>query len=104
MLCAGGHLHAAKELLAELSNSSKTSMAAPAFLLISLHSKCCDWKAAYSIYQKLLASGVRPDGQTMSSLIDALWQAGTAAATLLAVSLFEEACKMGLLRSVCRFR
>jgi hypothetical protein len=79
-------------------NNNQQGNAPPPFLLMSLYGKCLEWQTAYSIYQQHVVSGIRPDAQMVSSAIDVFWQAGSAPACVLALSLFEEACKLGVVR------
>jgi pentatricopeptide repeat protein len=97
-LPAAGQVATASQVLAGLHSSNKSGMVAPTHLMISLYSKCCDWRTAYQLYGKLLASGVRPDTQTLAVLIEALWQAGTVPTSTTAMLAFEDLCRMGLLR------
>jgi hypothetical protein len=97
--CASaGQLATARKLLGDMLASSKAGMAAPAHIIMQLQDKCCDWQGAYRTYQKLLASGVRPDSQTTASAIEALWGAGNVSSCLLALQVFEGACKQGVFR------
>lgn len=97
--CAGaGQLIIARKLLGDMLASSKAGMAAPAHIIMQLQDKCCDWQGAYRTYQKLLASGVRPDSQTTATAIEALWGAGNVGSCLLALQVFEGACQQGVFR------
>ncbi|WIA08874.1 hypothetical protein OEZ85_008295 [Tetradesmus obliquus] len=97
--CASaGQLATARKLLGDMLASSKAGMAAPAHIIMQLQDKCCDWQGAYRTYQKLLASGVRPDSQTTATAIEALWGAGNVSSCLLALQVFEGACKQGVFR------
>lgn len=93
-----GQLVTARKLLGDMLSSSKAGMAAPAHIIMQLQDKCCDWQGAYRTYQKLLASGVRPDSQTTATAIEALWGAGNVSSSLLALQVFEGACKQGVFR------
>eukprot|EP00879_Flechtneria_rotunda_P003046 GHRR01003266.1.p1 GENE.GHRR01003266.1~~GHRR01003266.1.p1 ORF type:complete len:686 (+),score=259.67 GHRR01003266.1:1502-3559(+) len=95
---AAGQLASARKLLSEMLASSKAGMAAPAHIIMGLQDKCCDWQGAFRTYQKLLASGVRPDNQTTATAIEALWSAGNIGSCLLALQVFEHACKQGVFR------
>lgn len=96
---AAGQLTTARKLLADMTSSSKAGMAAPAHIIMQLQDKCCDWTAAYGTYQKLIASGVRPDRQTTATAIDALWGAGHVGSCLLAFKVFHAACTQGLFKA-----
>lgn len=95
---AAGQLANARKLLGDMLASSKAGMAAPAHIIMQLQDKCCDWQGAHRTYQKLLASGVRPDSQSTATAIEALWGAGNVASSLLALQVFEAACKAGVFR------
>lgn len=95
---AAGQLATARKLLGDMLASSKAGMAAPAHIIMQLQDKCCDWQGAYRTYQKLLASGVRPDSQTTATAIEALWGAGNVSSCLLALQVFEGACQQGIFR------
>lgn len=96
---AAGQLTTARKLLADMTCSSKAGMAAPAHIIMQLQDKCCDWAAAFGTYQKLIASGVRPDRQTTATAIDALWGAGHVGSCLLAFKVFHAACTQGLFKA-----
>jgi len=95
---AAGDLPTARKLLGSMLASSKAGMAAPAHIIMQLQDKCCDWQGAYRTYQKVLASGVRPDSQTTATAIEALWSAGNIPSCLLALQAFESACQQGVFR------
>ncbi|KAF8072806.1 jmj4 [Scenedesmus sp. PABB004] len=95
---AAGQLATARRLLGDMLASSKAGMAAPAHIIMQLQDRCADWVGAHRTYQKLLASGVRPDAQTTATAIEALWGAGSVASCLLALAAFEGACKAGVFR------
>jgi hypothetical protein len=98
---AAGQLTAARELTARLqgpAGQARSYLAAPAHMLVVLHDRCCDWGAAHAVLEGLSATGVRPDGHILGALTCALWGCGAAAGCLLALRVFEEACKLGVFK------
>lgn len=100
---AAGELGAARGLVAKLqgaagAGAARTTLAAPAHMLIMLHDRACDWASALGVLSGLEATGVRADAQVMGALITALWTSGTAAGAVLAQRAFEDACRLGLFR------
>ncbi|GBF92082.1 hypothetical protein Rsub_04429 [Raphidocelis subcapitata] len=96
---AAGQLAAARDLTARLCGGGRGGAgAAPTHLLISMHDRCCDWRAAHAVFDDLEASGVRPDGASFGALTAALWGSGAAAGCLLALRVFEQACDLGVFK------
>lgn len=98
---AAGELSAARELTAKLQGGAgapRAALAAPAHLLIFLYDRCCDWASALGVITGLEATGVPADAQTLGSLIAALWGCGSVAGCMLALRVFEDACRLGLFK------
>jgi hypothetical protein len=95
---AAGELQAARELVAKLQGppgAARSSLSAPAHMLVGLHDRACDWPAAQAVLRGLEATGVRPEGQILGALIAGLWGCGSVAGCLLALLSFEDACRLG---------